>query len=539
MSTFRLILMVTVSATLLVDASAQAPIYKLTRYVDGGSQVPGAEAGVVFTGFEHEGPSLQNGVLAFCGYFDDPGTGATEGIFTVDASGTVTPVVFNTDPAPGGGVFQTVTDELFNGSQVAWRVFPNDAIYTRNADGSGPFSTIVDTRTAIPGTTAFFEDIYGFGTDGDRVLFDGYGTEKGTRRYWGGIYSKNLVTDTVSVYADRGTASPFPGAAATLVRFGEPMARDGRVTCWATDSNRTPGLLTDFGAGLVGPVNNTVQSPSGLGNFSWFDESSIDGDRVVFQARTSVNQKWGVYMYDHSTGTFTAIADETVPRPDGGFFDSSFNGDPALSIVNGVTTVIFESSDDDLWAWIDGLLVPVVHEGDSLDGKIVSGVTFDVRYGAEGTTTAFKSSFADGTEALYLAEFQPCAAPASTPSGTAIENGTGVNCVCYTAVNSPVLGTVWQSTVTSLDPADMTLVMGYMMPGSYLLPAGELLVNPMSKGVAINQLPWQPLGTTHSVMIPNDMSLQGRSGYFQGATVRSGATGLFASLCNSVVVTLQ
>jgi hypothetical protein len=60
----------------------------------------------------------------------------------------------------------------------------------------------------------------------------------------------------------------------------------------------------------------------------------------------------------------------------------------------------------------------------------------------------------------------------------------------------------------------------------------------MSANFAIDVLPWNPLGTTHSVMIPNNMALLGRMGYFQGGTMTAGTAGFFCSLCNSVVVTL-
>ena len=48
----------------------------------------------------------------------------------------------------------------------------------------------------------------------------------------------------------------------------------------------------------------------------------------------------------------------------------------------------------------------VVREGDILDGKTVNGISFDFPYGIEGTKTAFKASFTDGTEALYFAELE-------------------------------------------------------------------------------------------------------------------------------------
>jgi hypothetical protein len=402
MHLFRLALTATSSACLVANIFAQNPTYELTKYLDVGTQVPGAAPGVLFTSFDSECPSLQDRVLCFQGDFNDPGTGATEGIFTVDVCGTVTTIVFNTDLAPGGGTLEFVRDEMLSGARVAWRVQPNDAIYARNANGSGPLTTIVDTNSIVPGTTDSFTGFYEFGMDGDLVIFQG-DDGAGVR----GVYTKNLVTDTLSVYAITSTTSPFPGAAATLSGFGEPMVRDGRFACNAGDSNGTRGLLTDFGAGIVGPVNSTVQSPSGLGNFSSFDEASIDGDRVAFQTKTSGNDKFSVYMYDHSTGTFSTIADETIPRPGGGFFDG-FNGNPSLSIANGITTVIFETGDTvtGLWAWIDGTIVQIVREGDILDGKTVNEVSFDFPYGIEGTKTAFRASFTDGTWALYFAELE-------------------------------------------------------------------------------------------------------------------------------------
>jgi hypothetical protein len=402
MHILRLAFTATSSACLVANTFAQAPTYNLTKYLDVGTQVPGADPGVLFTSFDSECPSLQDRVLCFEGSFNDPGTGATGGIFTVDVCGTVTTIVFNTDQTPGGGTFGFVRDEMLSGVQVAWTVSPPDAIYARSADGSGPFTTIVDTNSIVPGTMDTFTSFYEFGMDGNIVIFQG---EDGAGAW--GIYTKNLLTDTFSVYANTSTTSPYPGAAATLTGFGEPMVRDGRFACNAADSNGTRGLLTDFGAGIVGPVNSTVQSPSSLGNFSSFDEASIDGDKVAFQTKTSGNDKFSVYMYDHSTGTFTAIADETIPRPGGGFFDG-FNGNPSLSVANGITTVIFETGDTvtGQWAWIDGTIVQIVREGDILDGKTVNGASFDFPYGIEGTKTAFKASFTDGTEALYFAELE-------------------------------------------------------------------------------------------------------------------------------------
>ena len=52
MSLVRLVLTITVSPALLTNISAQVPIYELTKYLDVGTQVPGADPGVLFTCFD-------------------------------------------------------------------------------------------------------------------------------------------------------------------------------------------------------------------------------------------------------------------------------------------------------------------------------------------------------------------------------------------------------------------------------------------------------------------------------------------------------
>lgn len=380
---------------------AQAPTYSLTKALDDGTQVPGAAPGVLFTGFDSECPSPQDRLLCFEADFDDPVTNAANGIFTVDACGTVTPIAFSTDPAPGGGTFGSLRDQMLSGERVAFRGQGSDGIYWRSADGSGPVTTIADTNTMIPHSTESFTRFFEFGMDGDLVVFMGY---DGADQV--GLYVRNLNTNTLSVFADSSTPSPFPGPHATLTSLYEPMIRDGRVSVKASDSNGNKGLLTDFGHGLVAPVNDTATAPNGLGQFNGFDESSIDGNQVVFQGYTTGGGGAGVYLYDHSNGTFTAIADETIPRPGGGFFEG-FCGNPSLSVANGVTTVIFKSSGtapSGIWAWIDGTLIEIAAAGDLLDGRTVTSVNTDFPYGIEGSDTAIHLYFADGTQALYYAD---------------------------------------------------------------------------------------------------------------------------------------
>ena len=78
--------------------------------------------------------------------------------------------------------------------------------------------------------------------------------------------------------------------------------------------------------------------------------------------------------------------------------------------------------------------------------------------------------------------------------------------------------------------------MGYTMPGSFILPIGELLVNPTSFQIVVDALPWSPGGTMHSIALPSDPPYLGFMGYFQGGSLDANGV---KKLCNSIVVTLQ
>ena len=389
--------------TVLLVFSSQpiaAQSYGLIKYLDTGTQVPGADPGVLFTTFDFETPSFDNDLMVFEGRFSDPGTGASEGVFVVDAGGVVTKIAFNTDAAPGGGALGFVNLELIRDGAVSFDSGSGDGegIYLSPVGGGGPITAIVDTTDTLPGSSELFSSFGEYGRDGDWVIFEG-DDQSGDER----VYLRSISNpDNFLVYADENTASPFPGAAATLTNsFSEPTANDGSFSVRAFDTNGVFGLLTDFGSGIVGPVNSTVAPPSGLGNFTTFDESSIDGNKVAFQAGVEGSSNAGIYLYDHGDASFTTIADMTVPKPGGGFFDE-FNGNPSLSVEDGVTTVIFETTAAH-WAWVDGELIRIAFDGEVIDGKTIQNITNRFPYGAKGTTTALRIRFEDSSAALYLA----------------------------------------------------------------------------------------------------------------------------------------
>ncbi len=406
----RLACMVASSALLVVNASAQSPSYRLTKAVDTQTQVPGADPGVSFADFDGDGPKLQDRSLCWESAFVDPGTGATQGVFTLSPCGTIAPIVFDSDIAPDGLSFGALRDPNISGDRAFWRTFSPDGLYLKSADGSGPVSTIADTSTLIPNTSVPFADISDFGVSGDLVLFTG---DDGSS-FQDSSFVKDLSTNTLSVFAERGEPSPFAGLPATIDRVFGPMVRDGRLCVVAEDTDGTVGLLADFGQGRVSLVDTNDPAPGGLGNFVFFRDPSIAETKVAFSGLTGSSSGSGsVYLYDHADGSIVAIADETVARPTGGFFGGGA-ARPSVTVVNGTTIVIFTDYAQDpgatetIWAWIDGTFVRVVGVGDIIDGGIVTGWNIDeAGDAADGVDFAVRLKFADGGEALYYAELQP------------------------------------------------------------------------------------------------------------------------------------
>ena len=398
-------------ALVALAGAAQAQHYQLTKYLDTGDnvQVPGEPAGTFFASFDSETPSLKGGLLCFEGRFPDPGDPfeTIEGVFTVNSGGVVTRIATETD-LTGNNSFDL---ELLADGRVTWDLSGGGlgGIYDRADDGTGPIGTLVDLSTLVPGGGgATFDSFAEWGRDNNVVFFDAESTDG-----IAGMFKLDTTTGVITPIVDQNSASDFTGTVgANYTSFSEPMTRNGRFTVNAGDTFGNSGLLTDFndGNGLVAAVQTGLWIGEPYGALAdSFDESSIDGDRVAWQGQVSntANFDRAVLMYDNTTGDVTPIATEFTPRPGGGFF-SGFNGNPSLSIAgDGRTVVIWENTDtntDEIWAWIDGDYIPVVRKGDILDGKTVQSVSHRFPYSIEGTTTAVKIDFTDGTDALYLAE---------------------------------------------------------------------------------------------------------------------------------------
>ena len=126
------------------------------------------------------------------------------------------------------------------------------------------------------------------------------------------------------------------------------------------------------------------------------------------------------------------------------------------------------------------------------------------------------------------------------PDATLV-NGTGVNPVCMTTVEAPVVGEHWRVEIdtTAFPTAGYTQILAYnkLNPLPFIRPIGEILVSRSSGLVWSSLIPGAGV-IEHEFIIPNDPYLVGITFAGQGV-VRSGTGALpILGLCNAELVTV-
>lgn len=119
----------------------------------------------------------------------------------------------------------------------------------------------------------------------------------------------------------------------------------------------------------------------------------------------------------------------------------------------------------------------------------------------------------------------------------AVNNGTGINPVCFSSLSAPTIGSTWlmQVDATGVSGAGKSRVVCRLGGGSTILSQGELLVNPATPLCFLSTV----LGTgvmNHSYAIPNTPSLAGQTWVVQGSIAP--ASGEILQFCNALNVTV-
>ncbi|MEX2141136.1 MAG: hypothetical protein WD894_17855 [Pirellulales bacterium] len=337
---------------------------------------------------------------------------------------------------PVGGPYQRVVDDSsvvsgaaspldnfyfdfgFDAGRVAFYGGRNEStgIYLY-ADGS--IHRIADRTTAIPGTAKTFGVLHWPPSiDNGLIAFDGQsGTTPGVKPLRGAYLARN---GELSRIAD--TTMHTPGDTRNFSDSFGSSTIDGNKVAFIGNRFDRPGIyLHDLETGTQSRLVDTNTSvPGHEKNFSGFrtDDLDLDGDKVAFIG--TAYPMAGVYVADGDSGSLTTIgeSDMLIPGTDSERFESGFTsvsideGRVAFGYLSGGPPILqsigAESEPEfyGVYSNLSGSLAKVIATGDTLDEKLVLRA-YVGRQGLQGDQILTEVSFADGTEALYVATLIP------------------------------------------------------------------------------------------------------------------------------------
>jgi len=142
-----------------------------------------------------------------------------------------------------------------------------------------------------------------------------------------------------------------------------------------------------------------------------------------------------------------------------------------------------------------------------------------------GRYVVFRASLSNGLGGLYMLDRGEVAYQE-------LRNGTGVNDLCLTAGEPPVIGSNWLAQIDSTNHAGATVALLFAHSGPHpgvLTSYGELLLDIGSPRIMLQAGPATGLDA-FSVSIPSDPAFIGASGHVQGAILGGGSI----ELCNAI-----
>jgi hypothetical protein len=426
----RLGALAAVAAALLCGAGgarAQSPRFAFARTASENTSVPGGSGFLdLFT------PSQQAGHVAFLGLQDN-----VEGVYTISPNGDLTIVADSTTLVPGDtvpferfGPFLTVDRNRVVFNALAFPASGPDAIEGYYAFENGLVTPIADLTTPIPSGAGNFEFLWNpndiASADAGRVVFVGGGAND-----LAGIYSAR--GGSLSRLVD--TSTPVPGDTRAFRNFRSPVLHGDRLAFVADLDDSTQGLyLHHLTTGTLSVVaDSNTPFPGGGDSFASFGSGlnvggmlDLDGDTLVFLGDIEFRQHGaaGIYRYDISTGTLTAVAEDGTPvpgQPDdqfGPYFQSVSVNNGHVAFQYGAFVVSrfdeFITPFYGIYSDVGGPLEKVIALGDVLDGLMIdmpgprsSGVLEIGAEALDGNQIAMLVQLEDGARAIYVATLVP------------------------------------------------------------------------------------------------------------------------------------
>jgi hypothetical protein len=378
--------------------------YTFTKIADTATTAPGAA--VPFSTFSdvcYDGTNI-----AFIGRTD--GASGPEAIYQWNGS-TLSRVVNAGDPVPSSlQSFVNVQNLSLDSGRIVFQASNSHDFQQSTFEGvytnlGGSLRRVVDSTMTMPGSTAVFRDLVGFGVPshdvaikGDTIVFSGFGMPGG--QFDEGVYRE--TAGVLSVVANRSTTLPGQTEPNVFYR-GEIDVDDGHVL-FSGD-----GLYTTAPTGSIRTVFDSNSSlPELTPPVSEIAPNmfSLDNGVAAF-ITTPQNGAFEKFLYTQQPdGTNRLIVRESRTNP---VTNSSFT-DLKMYYSLSNNQVLFSGwssfggeSVDGLYLSTDTGFEAVISDLDTLDGKNLTGLDVFKESLINGNF-AFEATFSDGSSGIYFAE---------------------------------------------------------------------------------------------------------------------------------------
>lgn len=364
--------------------------------------------------------------------------------FTKSTVSTPTLVAREGGPMPDGvGTAEKVGSSGFysDGNYTFWSLERNGAKSIWSSHAGVPELVAEAEVTPIPDGSGDLFTAFSNSDDWitweDNIAFEAFGPSSSNSN---GIYAS--IGGVLQTIAQVGDPSPNGG---TYVNFDEPMIHGENILFEArTDPGYVGGIFGVIDGVARSIVTTDMLVPGSSENFDFFNVPRIDettGTSVVFRAG-SVTQD-GIYVVQIgpagvSEPTKIVEVGDPVPGHPGEVFTELGGGgvsfDGGVVVFLGTWGLPWPDHTKGIFARVDGLLVHVIDETETLDGKVIGTAVARVPptgglrlsgAGLGGREIAFSASFLDATSAVYLAKPRdPLASPGAAIAGVAADPTT-------------------------------------------------------------------------------------------------------------------
>ncbi len=394
---FRLLI-----ALVLTNALAATSLHAqltFTKIADASTAIPGGTGSFIDSNFGS--PAIYGTNVAFYG----KGSSGQQGVY-LWSGGALSRVADLTTAIPGGSGnftnFSSYEQFVTSGGAVLFVARGTSGIYKKSG---GTLSRVVDRSFAVPGGAGNFTNVFSANESGGVSAFIG---QDALMKY--GIYTYNGTAVTAIV--DTNTA--LPGSSAAF-NFTDYVINDGgSLAFWAYRTDNSQGIYSYASGALHSIAGTNTTVPGTASKFtSLLSPPNINGNTVTFVGIYTGGS--GIFGASADGTGLMKLVDTSMTAPGvTNRFANFYGGFSYLSGTLYFACNIAGGSGMGIYSVSGGTVGKVLVSGDTLDGKTVKAASFD-GYGLGGGAMGMIVSFTDNSTALYATSI---ASSSSGPSFT-------------------------------------------------------------------------------------------------------------------------